>query len=121
GSSRFSFVKRPSRNGDAYSSMNVVPGSSTPEKNGLGTSWPNARSSQPGSSRSDPSSQPTYQSGWDPALTAAGWNGPQIHTGLIWARPPSAAHAANTKKNSPRVLARSEEHTSELQSRENLV
>ncbi len=56
--------------------VNVMPGSRTPGKNGLGISNPPMRSSHGGISRSAPSSQPMYQSGCEPALTAAGWNGP---------------------------------------------
>ena len=40
-----------------------------PGKNGLAISWPKDRNSQWGHSRTEPSSQPTYQSGCEPADT----------------------------------------------------
>ena len=46
-----------------------------------------------------------YQSGCDPDETARGSYGPNNHTGLICANPPSAAHAAKTMKKNPPALA----------------
>ncbi len=54
----------------------MTPARSTAGKNGLGTSKPKARNSHPGITRSAPSSQPMYQSGWLAELTSAGRNGP---------------------------------------------
>src|SRR5207302_3866028 len=41
--------------------------------------------------------------------------------GAFWAAPPASPGRAATEKSASRAPARSEEHTSELQSRENLV
>src|SRR3712207_8791289 len=77
--------------------------------------------SHAGNRRVEPSRNMTYQSGCDAAETCAGLYGPHSHTGLICTRPPSAAQTPNTMKNRPPALPRSEEHTSELQSRQYLV
>ena len=53
----------------------------------------------------DPSSQPTYQSGCEPALTTAGSYGPYSQIGLICANPPRNARTANTSMKKPVVLA----------------
>ncbi len=55
--------------------------------------------------RVEPSRKPTYQSGCEPAVTCEGSYGPYIQTGLIWARPPSAARTAKTRKKNPPALA----------------
>src|SRR5664280_1622374 len=80
----------------------MIPGRTTPGiRMFSGIVCPKARISQPGLSRSDPSRKPMYQSGWAPALTWEGLNGPYTHTGLICARPPNAATTPNTRKKNP--------------------
>ena len=44
-------------------------GQSMPGKNGLAISWPHDRNSQCGHNRTEPSSHPRYQSGWEPIDT----------------------------------------------------
>ena len=51
----------------------MIPGMSTPGKNGLAMVWPKARISQAGMMRRAPSTQPMYQSGCDPDVAAAAW------------------------------------------------
>ena len=44
--------------------LKVIPGAAPPGKKTFGIMWPGRWSSQEGISRSAPSSQPMYQSGW---------------------------------------------------------
>lgn len=44
--------------------------------------------------RNAPSRKPTYQSGWEPVDTAAGWYGPYSQIGLICANVASAVSTA---------------------------
>src|SRR5580704_15185518 len=79
----------------------MSPGTRRPGKTGLAISWPKDRNSQWGHKRSEPSSQPRYQSGWEPAVTVYGVYGPYNHTGLIWIRPPRRKIIPVTIMNSP--------------------
>ena len=78
-----------------------MPGSTTVGQNNGGIVWCHSRISQDGNSRVEPSRKPMYQSGCEPEETCAGLYGPNSHTGLIWARPPSAAQTAKTMKKKP--------------------
>src|SRR4051812_13062181 len=95
-------VTSGSMNGQAYNTRKARPGMSTAGTNGLGGVYPNAGTSQAGHSRSAPSIQPTYQSGWAGAVTEPTSNGPYSQTGLIWASPPRANTTAITAPNRPR-------------------
>ena len=81
-------VPRASRNGHAYSSLNVTPASSTAGKERVRDLVAEGADLPAGMMRSAPSSQPMYQSGWDAALTSPVRKGPKIQIGLIWATPP---------------------------------
>ena len=85
--------------------MNVIPGSSTAGKNGLGITWPKPRISHRGKIRSAPSIHPRYQSGWAGDDTDEGSNGPYSQTGLICASPPSAASTPAMARNNPTDFA----------------
>ena len=61
--------------------------------------------SHAGMIRSAPSSQPMYQSGWDPAVTWEGSYGPKFHTGLIWNSALIRAVTPKTMKKKPPALA----------------
>jgi hypothetical protein len=61
--------------------------------------------SKPGIIRTEPSSQPMYQSGWDPAVTSAGLYGPYNQTGLICISAPIRAVMPNTTKKKPPAFA----------------
>src|ERR1700759_652455 len=78
---------------------------SSPGNTGLAISWPKERNSQCGQSRTDQSSHPRYQSGWDPADTVYGVYGPYSQTGLIWNRPPKRKITPLTIMKSPVALA----------------
>ena len=67
-----------------------MPGSTTVGQNSGGTVWCHRRISQDGNNRVEPSRNIMYQSGCEPEETAAGWYGPNSHTGLICASPPRA-------------------------------
>ena len=100
-----SLVSLASRNGYAPASVNRIPGSTTVGQNKGGIVWCQTRISHEGNRRVDPSRKPMYQSGWEPADTCAGSYGPNSHTGLIWASPPSPAQTANTMKKKPPAFA----------------
>ena len=68
-----------------------MPGSTTVGQNSGGSVCPHSRISHDGNSRVEPSRNIMYQSGCEPEDTCAGLYGPNSQTGLIWARPPSAA------------------------------
>ncbi len=61
--------------------------------------------SKPGMIRTEPSSQPMYQSGWEPAVTSDGLYGPYSQTGLICSRAPISAVMPKTTKKKPPALA----------------
>src|SRR5258706_15017436 len=82
-----------------------MPGSTTVGQNSGGRVCPQSRISHDGNRRVEPSRNIMYQSGCDPDETCAGLYGPNNHTGLICARPPSAAHTPNTMKKKPPAFA----------------
>src|SRR5690349_9640726 len=100
-----SLVMRASMNGYAPARVNRIPGKTTVGQKIGGKSYPHNRISHDGNRRVDPSRNIMYQSGCDPDETARGSYGPNNHTGLIWAKPPRAAQAANTMKKKPPALA----------------
>src|SRR5919199_6509460 len=70
---------------------NVNPSSVTPKK--------------PGVMRTPPSSQPMYQSGWEPAVTGEGSYDPYIQIGLIVNSAPISAVTPKTMKKKPPAFA----------------
>src|SRR5664279_1554038 len=82
-----------------------MPGSTTVGQNSGGRVCPQSRISHDGNRRVEPSRNIMYQSGCEPEETALGSYGPNNQIGLIWAKPPSAAHAANTMKKKPPAFA----------------
>src|SRR3954453_19343978 len=92
-------------NGDAAANVVRIPGNTTVGQNKGGTVWCQSLISHDGNRRVDPSRNIMYQSGCEPEDTERGSYGPNSQTGLICAKPPSAASAANTMKKNPPALA----------------
>src|SRR5438874_1160605 len=92
-------------NGYAPASVNMMPGSTTVGQNSGGTVCPHSRISHDGNNRVEPSRNIMYQSGCEPEDTWDGIYGPNNQTGLICARPPSAAQIPNTRKKKPPAFA----------------
>src|SRR6202035_4899842 len=93
-----SFVILASMNGYAPARVNRIPGRTTVGQNSGGSVCPHNRISQDGNRRVEPSRNIMYQSGWEPEDTCAGLYGPNNHTGLICASPPSAQVTPVTMK-----------------------
>src|SRR5258707_384528 len=88
-------------NGHRVNPPNRIVGTTIAGRNRLGIVTRRIVGSKFGPSRSDPSSQPMYQSGWAGELTAYGTNGPYVQIGLIWTSPPTPARIAAIRKNRP--------------------
>ena len=101
-----SLVILASMNGYAPARVNRMPGSTTVGQNSGGRVCPHSLISQDGNRRVEPSRNIMYQSGCEPDETARGSYGPNSHTGLICARPPSAAHAAEHDEEEAAGLGR---------------
>ena len=76
--SLWSPVANASMNGYSASAVNRMPGTTIAGMITFSDSvyWPMTTSAKPGIRRSDPSRNSMYQSGWAPAETMAGSNGP---------------------------------------------
>ncbi|MFD3343724.1 topoisomerase C-terminal repeat-containing protein [Streptomyces anthocyanicus] len=65
------------------------------------TVWPATAVSNGGISRSEPSRNPTYQSGCEPVETMSGRYGPYVQIGLISATAASTTRTPKTMRNRP--------------------
>src|SRR3569623_3253574 len=100
-----SLVIFASMNGYSAANVNRMPGRTPVGQNSGGRVWPHNLISHDGNRRVEPSRNIMYQSGCEPDDTCAGLYGPNNHTGLICARPPSAAHTPKTMKKKPPAFA----------------
>src|SRR5688572_24188732 len=88
-------------NGHRATIVKRIPGMTTPGMNAEGRVTPKIVGSNGGQIRSEPSSQPRYQSGWAGEATTAASKGPYAQIGLIWNSPPRSDTQAAVRKNSP--------------------
>src|SRR5690625_680639 len=104
--SRWSPVIQRSTNGHAPRSANITPGNIAPGKSMFQLHvCPKNVDSQAGMIRNEPSRNPIYQSGCEPAVTSEGLYGPYCQTALTSNRALMTTMKPKTMKKNPPALA----------------